>query len=170
MTDTPITPPPMTPPPGAPAQKAELVPRLIARIIDGFLMIGLSIPVWILVGLSFVVNRGLGVAVLLLGILAVFVVSFYILGWGLGESGQTPGKRMQGLKVIDLTTGGPIGGGRGIARVVLDSIINQFCYINWIWAIFDPNNQTIADKALTANVVPGPQGGLMPIFPDGKPF
>lgn len=160
----------MATPPGVPGQKAELVPRLIARIIDGFIMIGLSIPIWVLVGIAFVINRGLGIGVLVLGILAAVVVSFYIFGWGLGETGQTPGKRMQGLKLIDVTTGAPIGGGKGIARVILESIINQFCYINWIWAIFDANHQTLGDKVLTANVVPAPKGSMTPIFPSGAPF
>lgn len=166
MTDMPLTPPPAAPV----GQKADLVPRLIARIIDGLLMAALAIPMFIVAAIGFAISEVLGVLLFLLVFAVLIGVAFYILGWGLGVTGQTPGKRTQGLQVVDVRTGGPIGGGKGVGRVILESVINQFCYVNWIWAIFDPANQTLGDKVLEANVVPGPQGGIMPIFPDGKPF
>ena len=55
-------------------------------------------------------------------------------------------------------------------RFFLDGIINSFCYINWIWAIFDDRNQTISDKVITAQVIEGEKGDIMPIFPGGSPF
>jgi len=150
--------------------KAEIGPRAIAKIIDAGIAIGLLVPVYIVAFILGRISGALGVLFLLVGALAAFAALIYIMGWGLGETGQTPGKRMQGLKVVDVATGAPIGGAKGIGRMFLESIINSICYANWISAFIDSNNQTVGDKVLTANVVPGEKGGLMPLFPGGKPF
>ena len=162
------------PPPGASMSgvgtPAGLGPRLIARIIDAVILIPLFLPVVILVVIVGQISGALAVLVALFGYLGVIAAAFYIMGWGLGETGQTPGKRSQGVMVVDEASGQPIGGPKGIARLLLDGIINSFCYINWIWAIFDDRNQTISDKVLTAQVVEVEKGGIMPIFPGGNPF
>ena len=45
--------------------------------------------------------------------------------------------------------GQPCGIGSAVARYFLHSIINQACYIDYLWAIWDGKHQTVTDKLLT---------------------
>lgn len=150
---------------------AAIGSRFIARLIDAALMFAMAIPLLIVGFILLAINDALGAIVLILSYLAIIVAAIYIFAWGQGETGQTPGKRTQGIKLVDQATGGTIGGGKGIARMILESIFNSVCYISSIWALFDSRNQTLHDKVLTSEVVEaGEKGGIMPIFPNGMPF
>lgn len=73
----------------------------------------------------------------------------------LNGSGQTLGKRLLGLKVVDRATGAPIGIGRGLARHVLQFLCSLgvvFC-IGWVfilvdalWPLWDKEKQALHDK------------------------
>lgn len=149
---------------------ADLGARFVAKLIDWAIGIGMFIVVFIVALILGSISDALGLIVGILGYLVALAAVVFIFGWGLGETGQTPGKRLQGLQVVETATGRPMGGPKGIGRLFLEGIINSFCYINWIWALIDSDNQTLADKVLTANVVPGPKGGVTPLFPGGTPF
>ncbi len=77
---------------------------------------------------------------------------------------------MQGLMVVNASTGQPPGGSMGIARWLLDAVLSNICLIGYIWALFDSRNQTLYDKIISLEVVQVPSGGITPIFPGGKPF
>ena len=53
---------------------------------------------------------------------------------------------------------------------LLNGIINSFCYIGYIWAFIDPENQALYDKVITANAYKAEKGSITPIFPGGTPF
>ena len=80
---------------------AEIGPRFVAKLIDWAIGIAMVIPVFILAVIFGAINDGLGFLVAVLGYLAAIGAIIYIFGWGMGETGQTPGKRMQGLQVVD---------------------------------------------------------------------
>lgn len=69
-------------------------------------------------------------------------------------SGQTVGKKMMNIRVVDLNGGGPIGIGRALLRYVGRIISAIPCLLGYFWAIWDDQNQTWHDKFATTVVVP----------------
>lgn len=82
-------------------------------------------------------------AVLLgLGVIAFFVVY----AKAVGKTGQFWGHRGAGVRIVDATTGAPIGAGRAFGRYfahILDAIP---CYLGFLWPLWDQKKQTFADK------------------------
>lgn len=74
-----------------------------------------------------------------------------------GTTGQSPGMRVMGLKCVSTSSGAPIGGGMGFARFICQYITNWFCYIGYLWAIWDKSHQTLADKIVSTVVVVVPK-------------
>lgn len=71
-----------------------------------------------------------------------------------GLTGQTPGKAMMGIRLVN-QQGELLGSGAGIGRKfvhILDSIV---CFLGWLLPIVDSKRQTIADKVMTTYVVTG---------------
>ena len=82
------------------------------------------------------------------------------LGWGLynaylaGQTGQSTGKKQNGLRLLREQDGQVIGGGMGIARFFLH-ILDAFCLLGFLWPLWDAKKQTFADKILKTVVVKG---------------
>ena len=71
-----------------------------------------------------------------------------------GVTGQTPGKAIQGIRLVN-QQGEVLGSGPGIARKfvhVLDFIV---CGLGFLLPIVDAKRQTIADKVMNTYVVEG---------------
>ncbi len=166
MTDMPVPPPAG----GIGRETADFGSRLAAVIIDWLVGAGLIIPIVIVGAILGAISDVLGLLFIIVGYLAAIAAIIYIMWWGLGTTGQTPGKRVMGVAVLDSTTGQVMGGGRGVGRELLKAIINTFCYIGSLWSLFDANNEALYDKVITANAYKAEKGGIMPIFPGGNPF
>ena len=77
-----------------------------------------------------------------LGLIAFFVMYCK----AVGTTGQFWGHRGAGVRIVDATTGGPIGAGRAFGRYfahILDAIP---CYLGFLWPLWDKRKQTFADK------------------------
>lgn len=170
MSDMPLPPPQPPPAGGIGRESADFGSRLVAVIIDWLIGAAMIIPIIILAAILGAISDALGLLFLVVGYIGFFAAVIYIFWWGLGTTGQTPGKRVQGIAVLDSTTGQVLGGGRGIGRELLKGIINSFCYIGSLWTLFDADNQALYDKVITSNAYKAEKGSIMPIFPDGKPF
>ncbi len=100
---------------------------------------------------------GGSVAILaLLGLAAiVFVVWFW---WGklVGEKGQTPGRKAVNIRVVGISTGQPVGMGRGIGRGFMGYVSGFLCYLGYLWMLWDDNNQTWHDKVVDSIVIVDP--------------
>jgi uncharacterized RDD family membrane protein YckC len=70
-----------------------------------------------------------------------------------GVSGQTPGKAMQGIRLVDAQSN-LVGAGAGIGRKFLH-ILDAICFIGFLLPIVDAQRQTFADKLMTTYVVTG---------------
>ena len=70
-----------------------------------------------------------------------------------GRTGSSLGKQWLGITVISEITGTPIGPGRTFVRQ-LAHILDGFCYIGYLWPLWDPKRQTFADKIMNTVVVP----------------
>jgi uncharacterized RDD family membrane protein YckC len=71
-----------------------------------------------------------------------------------GGSGQTPGKRLVGVRVVDATTGEPIGYGRGVIRWLGRILSGIVILLGYLWMLWDREKQCWHDKAATDVVVP----------------
>jgi uncharacterized RDD family membrane protein YckC len=162
------TPPPAAPPPGygagapagygAPATPfgplAEWGQRVGAYLIDIAIVFVWIIAVIIVAAILGAIADVLGLLVLLVGYLVAGVAGLYFYYLN-GSTGQSPGKRLTGLKVIDERTGRPTGGGLGIVRGFAHIVDSLICYIGWLFPLWDPKKQTIADKIMSTVVVTG---------------
>jgi uncharacterized RDD family membrane protein YckC len=66
--------------------------------------------------------------------------------WLNGTTGQSVGKKVAGLKVVDANTGQLIGGGKGILRWLAHIVDAIICYIGFLFPLWDSKKQTLADK------------------------
>lgn len=71
-----------------------------------------------------------------------------------GARGQTLGKRIFGLRVIDFGYGGPIGTSRGFIRNLVRLLSWFVLALGYLWMLWDREKQTWHDKAAGTVVVP----------------
>ncbi len=143
-------PPPPGPGPGGYGMRPPLASwgqRVVATLIDGLIIIAGFIVLFIVSVILGLIARPLAVVVLILGYLVLFLVSWYF-AYLTGSTGQSPGKRLTGLMVIDEQTGRPIGGWAGVGRQILHILDSLVCYIGYLFPIWDAKRQTFADKIL----------------------
>jgi uncharacterized RDD family membrane protein YckC len=98
----------------------------------------------------------LGAIVLVLGYLAIFAYAIVQLVKQ-GNTGQTIGKKVVGLKVIKQETGQPIGPGLSIGRQLCHVVDSLICYVGWLFPLWDAKKQTIADKLVGTVVLQVPK-------------
>ncbi|MFE3758228.1 RDD family protein [Nocardia tengchongensis] len=94
----------------------------------------------------------LGHICMLLAIVAI-IGSALFLAYQEGNTGQTVGKRVVGIRVIRETTGQPIGFGMAIVRYFAHIVDNLACYLGWLWPLWDDKKQTLGDKIMGTIVV-----------------
>jgi len=83
------------------------------------------------------------------------------LGWWIynraitmGNTGQSLGKRVVGIKLVSEATGQPIGAGMAFVRDLAHIVDSIICYVGWLFPLWDAKAQTLADKIMTTVVVP----------------
>ena len=143
MTDPSYQQPAYQPPAGSgpSGPRANFGQRLGAIIVD-------SIIIGVVFLIIYFINRVLGeVVAILLGL------AYYTYFEGSG-SGQTPGKRLLGIRVIDFNAGGPVGFGRAFVRQLGRILSGAVCYLGYLWMLWDKEKQTWHDKIATTVVVP----------------
>jgi uncharacterized RDD family membrane protein YckC len=86
--------------------------------------------------------------VVLLGILSIV---YYVVM--IGRTGQTVGKRIVGVKVVDARSGQPIGIPRALGRHLMQGISGAVCYLGYLWMLWDDHSQTWHDKVVDSIVV-----------------
>ncbi len=110
-------------------------------------------------GVTTVENDNIGIAPLLLILLGVVCyVAFAIWNYFIrqGRTGYTIGKGVLGIKLISEQDGRPIGAGKAFLRQ-LCHILDSFCYIGYLWPLWDAKKQTFADKIMTTVVINAPK-------------
>ena len=160
------------PHPGQPRRGsyAEWGTRVGATLIDALIMAVVFVAVLVLATvlgntsetLGLIVGFGLGIPLLL--------ALLYLNLWLPGITGQSPGRRVMGYMIVSERDGSFIGPGAFIGRWFIGNIINNFCYIDYLWPLWDDKNQRLADKVVSSVAVRTDAGKLFPMFPNGKPF
>ncbi|WP_082593998.1 RDD family protein [Phycicoccus sp. Soil802] len=96
------------------------------------------------------------------GVLVVlgFLMSLGIQIWNRsikqGRTGQSIGKKVMGIRLIDEHTGQPIGAGMAFVRELAHAL-DGAVYIGYLWPLWDDKRQTFADKILNTVVVEVPR-------------
>ena len=112
--------------------------RLGGALLDGVIALGLAI-VFSLVSSD-------------LARVANLALSLYF-GYLTGTTGQTPGRRAVGTKVVRLSDGQVLGAGAGIGRAVLHVLDVLSLGLGYLWPVWDRKKQTFADKAIGSVVL-----------------
>ena len=173
---SPLPPPPSygwsgaTPPPSptGPPQLADYGARLGGWLIDWVLLAVISIPILLITGSfhhSHVVfssdggysdQYGFNLGPLAISLQAALVIVYGAILCG-APRGQTLGMMVVKTKVIDETTGGPIGYPRAFGRAAFEYLMAVLLFIPWVidmlFPLWDPKNQTLHDKVTRAVVV-----------------
>ena len=129
--------------------------RVLGAIVDGLIVLitGIIPIVVFFIGLFAAVdasNKGepaVGGAMMLLGGLVglVWMVwQVWLFGYRQGVTGTTPGKRVAGTRLIRIGTGAEPGGGIGVGRFLVPTLINSAIGVYWIidylWPLWDDDN------------------------------
>ncbi len=135
-------------------QRVEWGQRAAAWLID----LGVSIAIFVpFVVLAIVVADFF----LLLGYLLNFVWGIYNSIYLQGTSGQTVGKKAQGIKLVSDVTGQPVGMGMTFVRGLLGAFLWALCWLpgilDYLWPLWDSDKKRLADKMLTHSVISGPE-------------
>lgn len=98
-------------------------------------------------------SRGLtpmiiGMVIILLGT-GFTIYNRYLVG---GRTGQSLGKRVTHLRLIDEATGQPIGPLNAFLRDLVH-ILDGLAYVGYLWPLWDEKKQTFADKLMKSIVV-----------------
>jgi len=71
-----------------------------------------------------------------------------------GTTGQSLGKKVLNLRLVSEETGQPIGMLMAFVRDVCHIIDSIFCFIGYLFPLWDAKRQTIADKIVRTVVIP----------------
>ena len=146
-----------------------------AAIVDFLIFLAVCLIPGVLIVTSFVVAyddfweefdfSGGSSTLLVLGILmgiAALVWSGWFFGYCQGNTGTTPGKRSQGICLVDAESGKVPGGARGVGRWLVPGLVggitgigNIIELIDYLWPIWDPKKQRLIDKVFKTRVVLG---------------
>lgn len=153
MTEPGSAPPPREagymPPSGPSGPRANFGQRLVAYIVDAIITSIAFLVVFY--GLAAIAGDAGAAIGYVLGFALVIAYFTYFEG---GPTGQTPGKQVMSIRVIDYTAGGPIGYPRALGRYFARIISSLPCLLGYLWMLWDREKQTWHDKICTCVVVP----------------
>ena len=145
---------PQQPYQGPQSQYADWITRVLAYLIDIAPIIAVEIVFFI-----FEAIIGSAILSLLLNlILAVGAIGYSVWNrWILGGQGQTIGKRQTKIMLVSEQTGQPIGTLNAFLRDICHFVDGIICYVGYLFPLWDPKRQTLADKIMSTVVVPANQ-------------
>jgi len=73
-----------------------------------------------------------------------------------GTTGQTPGKRIVGIRVLRERDGSTMGFGLAFGRRLLHFLDSLPCCLGYLWPLWDAKKQTFADKCVSTVVIRDP--------------
>ena len=90
--------------------------------------------------------------IVLLAVGLILITFFYVRA--LAKTGQTWGRKIVGLKVVRFDNGEVPGWGKAIGRSAFAYFISgNFCWIGYLWMLWDKNKQTLHDKVSGTRVI-----------------
>jgi uncharacterized RDD family membrane protein YckC len=133
-------------------QPAENGKRFIAFLIDAGIIVGIYVVALILAGILGKIAGALGTLFGLLGFLAYLGFGIYNFIFLQGTTGQTIGKKHQGIKLVT-DAGQPLGLANAFIRMLLSGLINMLCWADHIAILINDDGKRFSDKILGNQVV-----------------
>jgi len=127
---------------GSTRPKASFGHRFGAAIIDGIILAIVSRVLGTVLG--YAMGQVVG---------ALIGLAYYVYLEG-SDAGQTLGKKVLGIRVVDLNAGGPIGYGRATVRYFGRIVSAIPLFLGYFWMLWDDQKQTWHDKFAASMVVP----------------
>ncbi|HEY5833483.1 RDD family protein [Streptomyces sp.] len=87
-----------------------------------------------------------------IGLLLSFVIGLFLC-YREGATGQTPGKRIAGIRLLREHDGSTLGFGRAFGRRLLHALDSLPCGLGYLWPLWDGKKQTFADKLVRTVVI-----------------
>jgi uncharacterized RDD family membrane protein YckC len=141
---------PGTPGPN-PNNYADWITRVGAYLID----IAPVAVVWIIFGILAGAIGSAAFAIILYLLAAVGTLGYQVYNrWILGGQGQTIGKKQLKIKLVSEETGEPIGTLNAFIRDIAHIVDGIICDIGYLFPLWDPKRQTLADKIMRTIVIP----------------
>lgn len=140
---------------------ADWLPRVGASLLDG-LISGVPVAIGYGVFIADILTRqnryddgpsAFAIILLVVGVLASFGLGLWNRVFRQGRTGQSIGKSVLHLRLIDSGTGQTIGAGRAFLREFLSGIFNNACFLDSLWPLWDEQKQTWHDKVCNTWVV-----------------
>ena len=128
--------------PAPPPPRADLGRRFVAVVID-VVVLGVIGGVFNAIVEPEVAN----------GLSLVLGLAYFTFLEG-SPAGQTVGKKVMDIRVIDLRTSGSLGMGKAFIRWISRYLSAIPCGLGYLWAFWDPERQTWHDKLAGTVVVP----------------
>ncbi len=120
--------------------RATIGVRFVALLVDGVILGFVHLALLVLVGDgSFFVG--------------VLVDIAYYAYFESAPRGQTPGKQVMGVRVVDNGTGEPLDLSKAAMRAMVRVVSFAACFIGFVWALLNDENQTWHDVAADSAVV-----------------
>ena len=142
---------------GAPGNLADWVKRaqggLVDYVLPSIVFSLLSSPFAARVDTNTGAVTGGGFLYFLIGTLLPLAWMLYNSGWKQGTTGQTFGKQWAKTRLVSEATGQPIGFGMAVVRQIAHFVDSVICGIGYLFPLWDPKRQTIADKIMKTVVV-----------------
>jgi uncharacterized RDD family membrane protein YckC len=141
-----------------PAHKAERTTRFLASLAGGLLAVPAWLPILIGIQLLTAEKQAAGIALIVIGLIAVVVLVIYPLTL-LARHGQTGGKRWQHIRIVRIN-GEPAGFGRLLGlRIIAPAAVSAipivgslFSLANILW-IFGEERRCLHDHFADTHVV-----------------
>lgn len=99
-------------------------------------------------------NSSLGVAAVIIATLVGLAYLVWNYGYRQGTTGSSIGKSIMKFKVVSEKTGAPIGFGMSVVRQIAHVVDAIICYIGYLFPLWDPKRQTLADKIISTVCLP----------------
>lgn len=153
---TPWAPGPAQTPSGA-AAYASWGQRVGAVLLDGLLSSAAVFVVFLVAsiagGVLGLLSDTLGAVVTgLVGLTGYVGILVVLVLTGAAPYGQTPGKHIVGIRVVD-TSGHTISKGLAVARYFSTILSALPCYLGFLWPLWDPEKRTFHDMVVNTRVV-----------------
>ncbi len=139
--------PPAAPPPGG--AYALWPKRALGYLID----VAIIIPFYVVALIFFAFDNGFFNLLGFLLYLAAIGVAIWNQVFKQGQTGQSIGKGVVGIKLISEETGQPLGPLMTFVRGIVHIVDALPCYVGFLWPLWDEKRQTVADKILNTIVV-----------------
>ena len=145
-------------PPATAGTLAEWGPRAVGLLLDSAVGLAIYLGGFVVAGIVGTVSAALALLVML-ATLAVYLGWFVVNLVEQGQTGQSLGKRVVGLKLVRADDGQLTGAGLSVGRGFAHCL--EFG-IGWLFPLFDDKKQTFADKICATVVVTAPKADWRP--------